>query len=182
MILLIFFFFFLVFFRSCQFRCVERERERFLFSACSSPRVSHILLFLSRSVLAPCRCKASKPSPLCTIWFISEQQGKCNQRQACVFFLLKFVLFCVCSEENSTAALLWLRTELSLVAGRSIVCQENCVGSDLFVADVPVLIAVDDANSLFNPSSYYDMDHPSFAPTLLHPSKLSGSCKRGKRK
>ena len=45
-------------------------------------------------------------------------------------------------------------------------------------ADVPVLLAVDDANALFNPSSYYDMDHPSFAPTLLTPSKLSGSWER----
>ncbi len=68
------------------------------------------------------------------------------------------MLFLCISEENSTAALLWLRTELSLVTAR------------------PVLVAIDDVNSFHNPSSYYDMDHPSFAPTLLPPSKLSGFC------
>lgn len=70
--------------------------------------------------------------------------------------LLELVQSGARSEENSTAVLERLRAELALVTR------------------VPVLLLVDNVNALHNPSAYYDMDSPSFAPVFLPPARLAG--------
>jgi hypothetical protein len=50
--------------------------------------------------------------------------------------------------------LVWLKTELALVT------------------EVPVLVAIDNFNCLFEPSEYYDMDSKSYKPQRLMPKQL----------